>query len=832
MADSAESPKEQTVESAPAEEAALTEEGTGQQSQNKDGDKEVEGGLSNQVQQPPPNPMALLTSLNREDRIAARRHRIMSKVLAAKEAAEEEGSSRKKRAKEALTQANNISDIQISHSKQRLDKLKSHGNEIITNVRVAGDARQSSRRSEEEKKGQERELRLKEEQKESSIKYGDICVQWAKDIDSDLPSQLNEILADQKQKCQEILMMKQKVIEELRVELKTKDDEYVKDLKRQAEDIDAILERMEKQIKDSQIAYREEIEQIEKAFMEERTQVISNNRKVLEELMSTRRNQEDEFMKARETRVDENENNLERVRVQDAEEYNIVKIKLETDVQVLEQQLQAMKATYQLNSEKLEYNFQVLKKRDDENMITITQQKRKITRLTDVLSNLKAKFAKQEKVFREENIALTEDYKRITDQFKELQKKFRHFQICDGKKFKDVWAMNQETVFELVKSTLEADKVIAEHQLGMNWFPPSPNIFDMGSLEQSEAAEDRQSLIDTLKEKPESADQQSTNTLELASRALSGCLNGDDNNGSEKREEVSQENQDVEEERTEAETNEQSDEKEEKNTKAESTKEEEGQVNTSDADPELETKKKKMGNDTIKRALELLCEEAGFLVEEKLTRLLAPLSKDEQSLMKLDSIFKALGIENDDDIHYLVGFFVRELDEEGDIALKDGETQAESIKPHPDHRDLIHPNFVVKAIRSFVEQHSNYKNGIKDAENTFANIMGRKKKKARQDCMTVKEKKFWDRLSEVISEKEERIWNALGLGLEKYNVLLNDRWKIIQETQSLRDQNNELKTLLHRYMTASVNRDLEIPPTRVLPVQINYKTNPNTPKTQ
>ena len=49
-------------------------------------------------------------------------------------------------------------------------------------------------------------------------------------------------------------------------------------------------------------------------------------------------------------------------------------------LKILEQQLQQMRATYQLNQEKLEYNFQVLKKRDDENTITKSQQKRKITR--------------------------------------------------------------------------------------------------------------------------------------------------------------------------------------------------------------------------------------------------------------------------------------------------------------------------------------------------------------------------------------------------------------------------------------------------------------------
>ena len=41
-----------------------------------------------------------------------------------------------------------------------------------------------------------------------------------------------------------------------------------------------------------------------------------------------------------------------------------------------------MKATYQLNTEKLEYNFQILKKRDEESTVIINQQKRKITRLS------------------------------------------------------------------------------------------------------------------------------------------------------------------------------------------------------------------------------------------------------------------------------------------------------------------------------------------------------------------------------------------------------------------------------------------------------------------
>lgn len=47
-----------------------------------------------------------------------------------------------------------------------------------------------------------------------------------------------------------------------------------------------------------------------------------------------------------------------------------------------------MRATYQLNTEKLEYNYRVLTERDMENSATLSHQKRKLTKLKDALSGL------------------------------------------------------------------------------------------------------------------------------------------------------------------------------------------------------------------------------------------------------------------------------------------------------------------------------------------------------------------------------------------------------------------------------------------------------------
>jgi hypothetical protein len=128
--------------------------------------------------------------------------------------------------------------------------------------------------------------------------------------------------------------------------------------------------------------------------------------------------------------ISDHEDRMDHLREREAMEYNAVKAKLTNDIHQLEQQVELMRATYQLNSEKLDYNYQVLKKRSEENAITISQQKRKISRMQDNINNLRLRGRKQEKDGQSENVALTEDFKRIADRFKELQKKFRHFQVC------------------------------------------------------------------------------------------------------------------------------------------------------------------------------------------------------------------------------------------------------------------------------------------------------------------------------------------------------------------------------------------------------------------
>ena len=183
-------------------------------------------------------------------------------------------------------------------------------------------------------------------------------------------------------------------------------------------------------------------------------------------------------MAAKQKREEEDQQEIEDLIVHDSEEYNKLKIKLETDIQTLEQQLEEMQATYQLNTEKLEYNYRVLTERDNENSTTLQQLKRKQTKLKDALSALMARYHETDARDRKKNDELTDQYRSITKQYKDLQSKFS-FELADNKRFDQLWAMHEEEVAQCISKVLQADELI-QTQLGWKWTAPDLSALRFG----------------------------------------------------------------------------------------------------------------------------------------------------------------------------------------------------------------------------------------------------------------------------------------------------------------------------------------------------------------
>ena len=678
-------------------------------------------------------------SETREERIAVRRDRVKAKI---------EEARRQALGIKADTPPQELSDPekerqssqQIAKSKQRVEKLAFDGTQLVTNVAVASDAREVTRRFDALEAKKARGEKLEAEDNVGAERFEEIMRKWLQSKDKKVPQDLQELLQQQKKSCDQMLEEKDRLIAEFQDELKAQDELYVKDLKKQAEDIDLLIERMEEQASSLVRAFQEELTEIDKSFATERQLLMAQHQKEFDEATQKRSEAEMKFMSVREQRLEENEAKLQHLRVRNAEEFNLVKIKLETDIQNLQQQIQQMKATFQLNSEKLEYNFQVLKKRDEENTLTISQQKRRLTRLQDTFNNFRAKLAKQEKTNHSELEALMAEYHKNVQQYKELQHKFKHFQQVDTKRFYAIWQMNEEKVRALASEVKGVDEMVHRQQLGLEWDPP-PDVESplKPHLNKFEPEVSRATMY---------ASQILSDTT-LLQQKESGDL------------------------------------------------QEATPVSYSQPVPTV----------VVRQVLELLAKESGFLIESKLTRLLAPLDAEEQLLMKLDSIFKALHVKSEEDVQDLVRLFIREESDSEDTPHFDQTPTEEGAAVTT---KLIHPNDVPATVRKFCA--SRQDKGSFSGTLSHAATGSVHKYSVSQELL---DGGFWEQVASVLPKGHERVWSALLEGLEHYHVVLKSRAELIDKTDSLQQQNAELRLLLHQYMHSKVNQELQIPPSLV-----------------
>ncbi|XP_069742594.1 dynein regulatory complex protein 1 isoform X4 [Narcine bancroftii] len=680
-------------------------------------------------------PAPSVNSEDPEERIAARRLRI---------ARRQEERRREARGEDEVAEGGDDKDElsksckQVVDSCQRLLKLKRDGLSLVTNVQVAEDSREMQRRNVEREAQRQRSAKLENEAIMSEEKFEAITKKWLSAKALKIPQDLRDVLLKQQQLCAQLIEGKNKLINTLQKELKLSDDRYVKDLKKSAEDIDLLLERMEEQIKTLTKSYRMEMIEIEKAFQLERHELKTKYLLMWEKKMQTRRDKEIEYFVVRMKKVEEYEDQLQKVQSQDEEEYDMIKMKLLTDVEILEQQLEQMKATYQLNQEKLEYNFQVLKKRDEENMITKSQQKRKIA---------------------------------------------RHFASVDAKKFEGIWLMNEEEAKDLVRKVLDADRIIHQQQLGLNW--TMPELYFMKNVGP---------IVSCTGEK-KSAVQMVEEVI------LGGKQPWDLQEGEGKEEKSLMQNsifQNI----------------------CYSASEDKAMTLCGGRPGELSLK-------TVKTLLEVLCDETGFLIESKLIKIIDSLKRDERSLIQLDAIFAALGIENEDDIIKLTEFFIKncemsknELDKEIDVLLQyldeevlekrkaeeDGLEVKVCINEDEAQKDkacaellsqqrfhLVHPNDILRILRLFLEDHQQARGKTKAKTSTV------KERDNSEDGA------YWNAMTKVIPESRLRVWNYLEDALTKYFQILVKRTNLNSEKCSLAQQNAEFRLLLQQYICSTVS---------------------------
>ncbi|GLD71196.1 dynein regulatory complex protein 1 [Lates japonicus] len=218
----------------------------------------------------------------------------------------------------------------------------------------------------------------------------------------------------------------------------------------------------------------------------------------------------------------------------------------------------------------------------------------------------------------------------------------------------------------------------------------------------------------------------------------------------------------------------------------------------------------KLPTETLKKMMELLCDEAGFLMEGKILKLLAPLEKEEQTVVKLGSLLCSFGLEQGD-VPRLARFLLKYKEEQREqtegVCGEPGESsdRAEAVETMPTSNltsDLIHPNHVLPALKSFLKEL------MRSRESSGRQLASFLQIEARDRSL---DEAYWESMGNIISEDKIKLWEAAENKLKQYLMVLTDISELAPETESLRQQNTELRMLLQQSLNSRVSTEQEMP---------------------
>lgn len=219
-------------------------------------------------------------------------------------------------------------------------------------------------------------------------------------------------------------------------------------------------------------AYNTELNMMENVILLERKILIDSNNEKWDDLYNERDDLEKSNIELRLINDQKHIRHMIQLRITHEELYRKTRISLENDINHLNQQLEIIKSLCLINSEKLDYNYQILAKREDENLIIKSQQKRRINKLQDIINDYRKKITEYTAKSSSEVKRLTEQVKNLRKGVKDTENKLEHFSRTNDAKYNQIWRLNFKNAEALLQKILKVDRILYEQQLGKEWKIP------------------------------------------------------------------------------------------------------------------------------------------------------------------------------------------------------------------------------------------------------------------------------------------------------------------------------------------------------------------------
>lgn len=386
----------------------------------------------------------------------------------------------------------------LSMTNTQLNDLLSDGQELITNVRLANERREASRRCDEEKNRAQLLANLEHELDEAINKSHVIKSHWSEMIEINDPMELNDRLLCQNERIQMLMQQKDEIIAELQTALDKANERYNIDQIKQEADIQCLIERIDEQIEVMKTIYLEHLELLHQSIDCQRQTFKQFHSNEWHNLYDKRNGHKNKNLNDMLDRNEEYFQEIASIQLQYEEMNRKTRIKLDRENDMVQLKLQHVKADIDLNTEQLNYNYYVLQKRATENIIVRNKQKSRLNKMRAGVTAMRKKIHESKETQRTEIEKKTRNVLNSYANIKDVENRICAFAQRDDSKvcrdifllqyfllffyqffsaeicyfvfiqFQHVWQLHESSANSKLESILMIDKILFEKHLGLH----------------------------------------------------------------------------------------------------------------------------------------------------------------------------------------------------------------------------------------------------------------------------------------------------------------------------------------------------------------------------
>lgn len=253
---------------------------------------------------------------------------------------------------------------------------------------------------------------------------------------------------------------KDAIIQSLSRDLEEAEEQFQTASHSHVHNMDHLLSLQRQQVSQRQGEFEGEVKTLMDEFGQERTAIMMQQKEEMEGLMDVMYAMEREFVEQESEARQELHSTRDEVKNKNLEEKHALRIQLEGNVEDLWRHFQNALNNYNANTEERKQQFESLKANDQHSAETIELQMRKLQRLQESVSQVKARMAGSVRECEERNQALRQEKEGIAVHFQELKARMNLFREAEARRLTALTLQSNRTLKDLKGLEAKAERIL------------------------------------------------------------------------------------------------------------------------------------------------------------------------------------------------------------------------------------------------------------------------------------------------------------------------------------------------------------------------------------